>query len=455
MPTSNNDFEYSLCDIVLNGDWASFELGSNIANAIKQAKKDDMPFDYRAMLQHEHSAGLSAAFEIERERWISTGTIMPNYKDIDWKSIDPSKIGDLMLIFSIKYKVDDSGNKVLDKYKCRMVFRGDRYKNTDNHLRYASSIDTDALMLFLGIVASENLDMWKQDVATAFLYSDFPDGMVQYVRSPHGVPSNKIPYLFQLGHCPYGHPLASRQWQIKNESNLQKHGFTKIHSAGSILQIKATPTSDQVIAVTATDDMLFSCKFNSPMKSKVKSAINSLYSTTEEDPAINYLGLHIVRDFKNRTMDLTMPIFMDNMVKKYPLPPGASYPSCPMEYSKVLSKEDLAEQQVFLNTKEITEFQTLLGDLLWIVMHIKPICKFSNNFYSRTVSPAPTLFDYHQTLRVMHYCIGTKDKPRRIGGKYGAVLTATVDSSFASHADLKGQSCYSIHIGGGGAILFD
>ena len=55
----------------------------------------------------------------------------------------------------------------------------------------------------------------------------------------------------------------------------------------------------------------------------------------------------------------------------------------------------------------------------------------------------------------MHYCIGTSDVPRTIGGKYGPILTATVDSSFASHDDLKGQSCYTIHLGGGGSVMMD
>ena len=49
----------------------------------------------------------------------------------------------------------------------------------------------------------------------------------------------------------------------------------------------------------------------------------------------------------------------------------------------------------------------------------------------------------------MHYMIGTKTKARRISGMHGVVLTATVDASFASHPDLKGQSNY----GGGGAVM--
>ena len=97
----------------------------------------------------------------------------------------------------------------------------------------------------------------------------------------------------------------------------------------------------------------------------------------------------------------------------------------------------------------------IIGDLLWIAMHTKPIIKYALNVYSRKISPNPTLFDYNQLLRIMYYCIGTKDEPRRIGGIHGVSIQATVDSSFPSTDDMKGQSAYSIHIAGGGAVIFD
>ena len=53
----------------------------------------------------------------------------------------------------------------------------------------------------------------------------------------------------------------------------------------------------------------------------------------------------------------------------------------------------------------------------------------------------------------MHYCIATKHIPRRIGGPLGTSLTGTVDSSFANHPDLKGQSCYTLTLGGIGTVM--
>ena len=114
---------------------------------------------------------------------------MDNYQVIDWEKIDPVKIGDMMLLFDVIINPDGS----LKKYKCRMVFRGDRCKNLTDHSRYASAVDTKALFPFLGIVASEYIDMWHMDVETAFLHNNWPDGMVQYVCSPRGT-KDYLPY---------------------------------------------------------------------------------------------------------------------------------------------------------------------------------------------------------------------------------------------------------------------
>ena len=136
-----------------------------------------------------------------------------------------------MLIFDKKFKPDGT----FEKFKCRMVFRGDRWINKDNLSVYSTGVHIDALMLFLAIVATEDLDLWKLDVKTAFLYGKFPAGMKQYVRSPHGVPSEILPKKFQLGSCVYGHPLANSQWDKEFKSTLSAMKFQPIRSAPSIM----------------------------------------------------------------------------------------------------------------------------------------------------------------------------------------------------------------------------
>ena len=166
IPVTDTDFEYSICSDVLEGDWADFNFSKYVAKAIPKANKNNMPTSYESMLCHEQSDLLIEALLNEFASWKELGAIHPDFQNIDWKTVNPKDIGDLMLIFDKKFKQDGS----FDKFKCRMVFRGDRWINKDNLPVYSTGVHIDALMLFLAIVATEDLDLWKLDVKTAFLY---------------------------------------------------------------------------------------------------------------------------------------------------------------------------------------------------------------------------------------------------------------------------------------------
>lgn len=292
--------------------------------------------------------------------------------------------------------------------------------------------------------------------------ANFQKGMVQYVRRPHGVPSSILPPKFQLGAAVYGHPLSNKAWNDEFEKTLSEISFEKLFTADSVYVKHTTATSDKVMCVNSTDDSLFAAPFNSPMKPFVNEHLAKHYQMTTEDPGdentstLNYRGMQLTRNRKQRTIEILLPGFMDQMVTKYPLPPGETYPTCPLSYTTSLSKQELADKKIpFTQPDEIKQFQRVLGDLIWIIMHVKPNLKFAHNVCARTISPDPTLYDYKRALRVMHYAISTKDQPRILGGPHGCIMTATVDSSFASFPDRKGQSCHTLHIGGGGAFIFD
>ena len=493
MPTLADDFEYTLCSVLTNCDWANFNTYTPSPNKPTSKKADSVtdkyyangmrwtqlahkarsasstslppPKDFKSMMKHPERHGYYAAMLVEFDSWKELGAIKPGYQNIDWDSIDPLLIGDLMLLFDKKFRPDGT----FEKYKCRMVFRGDRWINTDNYPKYASSVDNDSMFLLLAMAVSEDLDIWKTDIKTAFLHGVFPEGMSQYVRSPWGVPTSLLPRRSELGACPYGHPLAQRQWKTCYDNVLAQLKFYPINSSPSVYAMPLLPNNKfQAAAAVSTDDTVFVTPYNSPLKAQIQQGLNAVFSTTTEDPIVNILGMSIKRNRVNRTAEITQPKFMEQCTMKYPLEPNEEYPSTPMVYSKYLSVQDRIDQSILLtpeqltqlkgvngDTKEHKEFQGVLGDCLWIAMHTKPIVKFALQVYSRKVSPAPTLYDFKQARRIMMYCIGTKHIPRIIGGKFGAVLTTAVDSSPQSWPDGTGQTSYSIHVGGGGAAILD
>ena len=292
---------------------------------------------------------------------------------------------------------------------------------------------------------------------TVFLHGKFPEGMRQYVRAPRGVPKSILPKLFELGSCVYGHPLTNIQWDKTFRQTLNKMGFESIQSAVSFFVKEKTTDTDKVLSASNTDDSLFALRYESKMKQVIIDNLNAKgYQITVEDPVINYLGMVLTRNRQNSTIEITMPKFMSTMEKKYPLPPDITeYPTSPAHYTKYFSKEDLQNRKIVLDEGGKKKFQEILGDLLWVIMHIKPNVKFIHNMLSRKVSPALNLYDFKQALQSMHYCIGTKYIPRIIGDQHGVIVTGTVDSSHASHDDLKGHSAYSLHMGGGGAFQFE
>ena len=209
-------------------------------------------------------------------------------------------------------------------------------------------------MLFLAIVATGDLDLWKLDVKTAFLYGKFPAGMKQYVRSPHGIPSEILPKKFQLGSCVYGHPLANSQWDKEFKSTLSAMKFQPIRSAPSIMVMHDPNNKDKsstpFLSACAinTDDTLFATPFNTSLKDNIKSQANEKYHITTEDPAINYLGMTFIRNRNDRTIDIFLPKFMQEMVIKYPIPENATCPSTPMASSRYQTIADRRDKEILL-----------------------------------------------------------------------------------------------------------
>ena len=107
----------------------------------------------------------------------------------------------------------------------------------------------------------------------------------------------------------------------------------------------------------------------------------------------------------------------------------------PNLYFFKLSIQDRTDQSILLPARDLSKYQAILGDMIWLQRLSKPEIIFAHQHLSRITKP--TLYDYKLGLHVLHYCIGTADKIRWLGGPHGPIITASVDSSFASHSDLK------------------
>ena len=75
MPDHDDEFNYSLCTIILTGGWANFTEGRQIA-AVKSARAKGIPTDFRGMMAHPKKSDFLGAFKKEIQRYWDTGTVM-------------------------------------------------------------------------------------------------------------------------------------------------------------------------------------------------------------------------------------------------------------------------------------------------------------------------------------------------------------------------------------------
>ena len=442
VPVDDEDFEYSPCSEVLSSRHYSFESGTLVANSLKKAQIHNYPTSWASLLLHDERDGFMTAALDELGSYWDNGCVGEQPGSFDWTTVDPKSVGDLMFIFDKKYKPD----MTFDKYKCRLVFRGDRWRNVQNLPTYSSSMEHDALMMILAVAATEDLDLHSCDVKTAFLYGEFPENVEQWVRSPHGLPPDLLPRKFQLLKCVYGHPLANQRFQEYNEKILFHIGFRPLVSTPSVYTLDRN--GERMILGIVTDDFVMAQPFGSTIKQYVLDQIAEHYVITTKDPLQNFVGMHFTRDRTARTITIKQPQFLSSMAAKYPLPEDASFPDTPMAVlSPFLSVSDDALSQQPLDALRLTEYQSLVGDISWVGFHTRPDVLFALNVVSRR-SLHPSELDWKVALRIAHYLIGTNHLGIVLGGPLGIHLIATVDSSYATHDDMKSHSSWSVHMGG-------
>ena len=162
---------------------------------------------------------------------------------------------------------------------------------------------------------------------------------------------------------------------------------------------------------------------------------------TVKDPVTSFTGLTISRNRSLRNATLTQQGHIDGMAKKYPLAPGESYPTTPMQpLSPTLSAADAVLNLQFLSDERITELQSMIGDSSWIAHKTRPDALFGINMCARH-GLTPTELDFKKARHLALYIIGTRHLGLIIGGRLGMHLTATVDSSFGTHrADGRSHS---------------
>jgi hypothetical protein len=353
--------------------------------------------------------------------------------------IIPSKI-----VFDIKTHPDGS----FDKFKIRIVARGDRWNNVYRLETYAGTARTESIKIILAVAAELDMYLESVDVKTAFLYAPLKQDEVIYMRRPAGLTDADMPEIVQLTHCIYGLPSASAYFRSHSDEVLKKIGFRPTISDPQVYTMREN--GDLIIVSTHVDDFGFASTSQS-LIAKVKADLAKTYEISSNSDMSSYLGLNIVRNRKLKQIFVNQPGYVSDLISQYQLSDSyESYPSTPMrtDYGVRLEANVSLNEKLdtLLQVEQIREYQSRVGACSYLAIQSRPDILYAVNTLSRKTK-SPNLEDWEAINRLLYYIVGTRDLGLLLHSGEGIILYATVDASYAVHGDLKSHTGCTLHIG--------
>jgi len=340
------------------------------------------------------------------------------------------------------------------RYKARLVIKG--YEQTDFGETYAPVGKLTTFRYLISLIGTYWWNMDYLDVVTAFLNPAIDDDDI-YMTLPEGWPVgfNAPKIIVRLRKALYGLKQAPRLWHDDINAFLLSLWFTK-SSADPNLYLP----SDGILILLYVDDisMLYP-EAATKAAIEVKAKLSEKYKITNLGPARQFLGIEIHRD--GTGVSLGQKGYITTILRRFGMEHthGVSTPMDPNV------KLDLAEDRGEKELKEITDYQAVVGSLMYAALATRPDISYAVAALFRYNSRP---FTSHMTTakRVLQYLKYTADFRLHFNGNgtgngigngigidIGNSLSGYLDSDWGKEsADRKFQGGHVFVAGNGGAV---
>ncbi|RVW75988.1 Retrovirus-related Pol polyprotein from transposon TNT 1-94 [Vitis vinifera] len=333
-------------------------------------------------------------------------------------------------IFKRKMKVDGS----IDKYKARLVIKGDRQtEGLDYFDTYSPVTRINSIRMVLAIAALRNLEIHQMDVKTAFLNGDLDEEI--YMEQPEGFSApGQEKKVCKLVKSLYGLKQAPKQWHEKFDNVMLSHGF-KINECDKCVYVKDTEHG-YVIVCLYVDDMLI-VGSDDKMITSTKNMLNSRFDMKDMGLADVILGIKIKRT--SDELILSQSHYVDKILGKFDKD-NSGVARTPVDVTLHLSKnKGESVSQV--------EYSRVIGSLMYLMSCTRPDIAYAVSKLSRYTSN-PGAKHWQEIIRVLKYLRFTRDYGQHYT-RYPAVLEGYSDANWISNVkDSKSHSGYVFTLGG-------
>uniref|UniRef100_A0A1Y1LVI6 Integrase catalytic domain-containing protein n=1 Tax=Photinus pyralis TaxID=7054 RepID=A0A1Y1LVI6_PHOPY len=360
---------------------------------------------------------------------------MDSFVEVPWSRAKGQRVLSCMWVFT--YKTDKHGH--LQKCKARLVVCGNQQEKNALPTR-ATTLASMSFRALMAIAAEHDLELEQMDAVNAFVNCELDE--VVYMRMPPGY--EKYGRVLRLKKALYGLRRSPLLWQKELTKSLQDLGFQPVPQEPCIM------TKGPVMVFFFVDDIIWA--YRKADKEIAKEAIEGLksrYKMTQLGEPKWFLGIHILRDRRNRTIWLTQDAYIDKIAHKFSIQLEGKVPATPMGLEELLKSESQAAK------KSIELYQQKVGSFLFAAISTRPDIAFAVSRLARhNLNPSDV---HHRAAdRVIQYLYSTRSFALRLGNndqqnnRSIETFIGSSDASFADNTeDRKSSQGYVLKLYGG------
>jgi hypothetical protein len=297
-------------------------------------------------------------------------------------------------VYKTKHNPDGS-----TPYKAHQVIKG--YEQTDSGQTHAPGAMLSMFQYLISLIGRYWWNMDHLNVVTAFLNPKIDDDNI-YMMLPEGWPEgfNAPKIIVRLRKALYGFKQAPRLWHDDINAFLLSLGFIQ-SSANPDFDLRR----DVILILLLVDDMSMSYpEATAKAAIEVKAKLSEKYTITNLQPACQLLGTEIYCDEIGTGISLGQKAYITTILRQFSMEysHGVSTPTDPNV------KLDLAEDRGAKQLEDITDYQAVVGSLMYAALTVRPDISYAVAALSRYNS-RPFTSHITATKRVLQYLKSTDD----------------------------------------------
>lgn len=301
-------------------------------------------------------------------------------------------------VFTIKTK----GNGEIDRYKARLVAKGfTQHEGIDYHETFAPVTKLTSIRLIFKLAMIEKMQIRQIDIKTAFLNGKIEEDL--FMMQPEGF-DDQSGRVCKLLKGIYGLKQASNAWNSEINGFILETGFKRCISDSCIYSYNEDDI--KCFIVLYVDDLII-LSTSSDFIGKFIAHISSRYETKVMDKFEYFLGINIVHDQVNHSIQMNQSKYINEILEKFEMNDCKTV-STPIDPNVKLCKE--ADQ---LDNILKSKYQQIVGSIHYLVTCSRPDLAIVTCILSQFLS-SPSNSHYTIAKRVLRYLKGTS--------KFGIIL---------------------------------